>query len=261
MKTTKLWSFRDQAVARVDLTGFDLHAADGRLGKVAQSIEASGGGYLVVDPGTAMPLGRQLLVPAGLIEKVDVDNRSVSVSAGRDQIRNAPEYKLEEPLDERTRTGMDEYYGPVMGEGMGTRASRTSRSVDTRKRSGGARRGSTRRTPSKRASTEPTKAKLYEQAKRLGIEGRSKMSKAQLSRAVERHRGRSGTGRRPSKKASPFDVQAFLEGVGYPARKRKLLREAENQGAGRDVRATLRRLPNDQFDSPTEVSEAIGRLG
>lgn len=37
-----------------------------------------------------------------------------------------------------------------------------------------------------RASREPTKEQLYEQARRVGIEGRSKMSKRQLARALGR---------------------------------------------------------------------------
>ncbi len=36
---------------------------------------------------------------------------------------------------------------------------------------------------------EPTKQDLYEQAKRVGVEGRSKMTKAQLKRALGRKRG------------------------------------------------------------------------
>src|SRR5262245_58920652 len=38
------------------------------------------------------------------------------------------------------------------------------------------------------ASAERTKDQLYREAKRLGIEGRSKMTKAQLERAVSRSR-------------------------------------------------------------------------
>lgn len=243
MKVRELWSFRDQAVTRIDLTGFDLDALDGPIGKVAQSIEGSGGGYLIVDPGVAMPLGRQLLVPAGLVDKVDVDNRRVSVKAGREQVRNAPEFQGDEVLDERAWTGMDEYYGPLMGEGAGRARRRRSTTARARRSEG------------------PTKADLYDQAKRLGIEGRSKMDKAQLARAVGRRRGGSSKGGRSGAKANPVEVQAFLEGVGYPTRKRQLLREAESQGARREVRETLRRLPDATFDSPTEVSEAIGKLG
>jgi uncharacterized protein DUF2795 len=136
-------------------------------------------------------------------------------------------------------TGMDEEQGPLMGEGAGR--VRRRRAVKTR-------------AGSRRASDGQTKAELYEEAKRLGIENRSKMNKAQLARAVSRRRGRSQS------KANPFDVQAFLEGVGYPTGKRRLLREAESQGADHDVRSTLRRLPDRSFESPTEVSEAIGKL-
>src|ERR671936_1799597 len=116
MVTTEVWNFRDEALARIDLHGYEVHARDGAIGRVVQAIEGSSGGYLIVDPGVAMPLGRQLLVPAGLVDKVDVDNRRVSVKAEREQIRNAPEFHGGEVLDKPARTGMDEYFGPLMGE-------------------------------------------------------------------------------------------------------------------------------------------------
>ena len=88
------------------------------------------------------------------------------------------------------------------------------------------------------------------------------MSKAQLRAAVRRRRGRSsGRSGRSTSKAHPVHVQAFLEGVGYPTDKQKLVREAKSQGADRKVRDTLERLPRRRFESPTEVSEAIGQLG
>jgi hypothetical protein len=55
-------------------------------------------------------------------------------------------------------------------------------------------------------------------------------------------------------------VQAFLEGSGYPTQKRQLLREAESQGVSHEVHTTLKRLPVQQFESSTEVSEAIGKV-
>ena len=112
------------------------------------------------------------------------------------------------------------------------------------------------RSSSSRRSDEPTRDQLYEEAKRLDIEGRSKMNKKELARAVERHRGSAGGGG----KANPVEVQTFLEGVGYPTRTRDLLREAKSQRAGPKVRSTLERLPEERFGSPTEVSEAIGQL-
>jgi hypothetical protein len=89
MGMTEVWNFRDEALARIDLHGFEVRARDGAIGKVVQAIEGGGGGYLVINPGVAMPLGRQLLVPAGLVEKVDVENERVVVRAERKQIENA----------------------------------------------------------------------------------------------------------------------------------------------------------------------------
>jgi Protein of unknown function (DUF2795) len=56
-------------------------------------------------------------------------------------------------------------------------------------------------------------------------------------------------------------VQAFLEGVGYPTRKDRLVQEARSVARAAMSAETLERLPERQFDSPTEVSEAIGSLG
>ena len=136
----------------------------------------------------------------------------------------------------------------------------------------------TRRRRSSRQNEGPTKEELYEQAKRLDIEGRSKMNKSQLARAIggkrggasarsmsrgkaktsQSRRGRSSGSRQA--KANPVEVQAFLDGVSYPTRKGDLVREAERSGARREVRSALERLPKERFSSPTEVSEAIGKL-
>jgi hypothetical protein len=100
------------------------------------------------------------------------------------------------------------------------------------------------------------------------------MNKTQLKRAVGRRRGRTGSTQRSRstptqrrgqpagrrRKANPVEVQTFLEGVSYPTRKGDLLREAERKGASRTVRSTLERLPEERFQDPTEVSEAIGTL-
>jgi hypothetical protein len=117
-------------------------------------------------------------------------------------------------------------------------------------RSRGARRG--------REGDERTRDELYDEAKRLGIQGRSKMNKRELARAVDRHAGKAGG--RAGKEASPIEVQKFLQGVGYPTRKSDLILEAERQGASPSVRETLQRIRDEKFDSPADVSEAIGRL-
>jgi hypothetical protein len=237
--TTNLWRFRDDALALVDIARFEVRARDGSIGTVVQTIRREGTSYLVVDPGSSMPLGRSVLVPAGLIETIDVDEGRLEVRADRDQVRNAPEHDAQRDLDERTRSDLERHY--ALSRGSGARRSSSAGS---------------------RTDTGQTKAELYEQAKRLRIEGRSKMSKKELARAVGSRSGRQSSGSGgDGTKANPVEVQSFLDGVGYPTRKQELVREAEKRDAPQEVRATLRRLPDKEFDSPTDVSEAIGSLG
>lgn len=59
---------------------------------------------------------------------------------------------------------------------------------------------------------------------------------------------------------NPIQVQKFLSGVNYPADKSTLLRTAEQHQASQEVLETLRRLPDQQYDGPKEVSEQIGKL-
>lgn len=110
------------------------------------------------------------------------------------------------------------------------------------------------------AADERTRDELYEQAKRLGIEGRSKMNKRELARAVARAEGAKASSGSKAAKANPIEVQRFLDGVRYPTRKGDLLQEAKSSGASAEVRSTLERLPDKRFEAPTEVSEAIGKL-
>jgi hypothetical protein len=65
-----------------------------------------------------------------------------------------------------------------------------ARAGESRSASSSSTRGSSSSTRGGRHShDEPTKQDLYEQAKRVGIEGRSSMDKAQLKRALGRKRG------------------------------------------------------------------------
>ena len=56
------------------------------------------------------------------------------------------------------------------------------------------------------------------------------------------------------------EVEQRLSGVNYPASKQDLLTEADEQGASEDLRAALAQLPDDDYDSPAAVSEALSQL-
>ncbi|CCH29508.1 DUF2795 domain-containing protein [Actinosynnema sp. NPDC047251] len=60
---------------------------------------------------------------------------------------------------------------------------------------------------------------------------------------------------------NPIEVQKHLSGVDYPADKDDVVSAAESQGASDDVLDALRALPDRSFESPTDVSGAIGDQG
>ena len=59
---------------------------------------------------------------------------------------------------------------------------------------------------------------------------------------------------------NPVQVQRFLGGVDYPADKDTVVRTARDRGADDAVCRTLQSLPEQRFNSPNDVSEAIGKL-
>ncbi len=59
---------------------------------------------------------------------------------------------------------------------------------------------------------------------------------------------------------NPIQVQKFLGGIDYPARKDDLIKRAQKSGADQNVMNTLKSLPRDKFNSPNDISEAIGDM-
>ncbi len=66
--------------------------------------------------------------------------------------------------------------------------------------------------------------------------------------------------RRETEIVNPIQVQKFLSGVDYPASKQELVEHAKDEGADRNVIATLENMPGRKFDSANDVSKAIGEM-
>jgi uncharacterized protein with GYD domain len=73
-------------------------------------------------------------------------------------------------------------------------------------------------------------------------------------------RRRQSAGGQPAGKVNPIQVQKFLKGVNYPASKADLVSHAQEQGADENVRSTLDRLPDQSYETPADVSQAIGAI-
>jgi hypothetical protein len=59
---------------------------------------------------------------------------------------------------------------------------------------------------------------------------------------------------------NPIQLQKYLKGVDYPASREALLTNARKMGADESVFSSLKQLPDDDFETPADVSEALGKL-
>jgi hypothetical protein len=109
----EIWTFRTEpTMGDVDLTGFSVEATDGGIGKIDEATYEVGGSYLIVDTGPWI-FGKKVMLPAGVVERVDPESETVFVSRTKDEIKNAPEFDPDTgQTDEDYRTRLGEYYGP-----------------------------------------------------------------------------------------------------------------------------------------------------
>lgn len=61
-------------------------------------------------------------------------------------------------------------------------------------------------------------------------------------------------------KVNPIQIQKYLKGIDYPARREDLVQRAKDEGADDNVCSMLEQLPDEEFDTPADVSKAIGAL-
>ena len=114
MAVVELWTFTIERsgvdLSTVDLTGFKVEALDGGIGKVDEATHEAGGSFIVVDTGPWI-FGKKVMLPAGVIRDVDVDNETVYVDLSKDEIKNAPEFDEETYREQSYRNELGEYYG------------------------------------------------------------------------------------------------------------------------------------------------------
>ena len=107
-----VWTYRETMVVAtdVDVSGYDVEAADGSIGKVDEATYETGRSYLVVDTGPWI-FGKKVMLPAGVVRGVDEQEQTVFVDRTKDEIKNAPEYDEASQADEDYRGRLGSYYG------------------------------------------------------------------------------------------------------------------------------------------------------
>ena len=110
-----LWNFSEGVGAdRANLDGMTVEAIDGSVGSVQDVISDVDGAYLLVDTGPPI-LGKTVLVPAGLVTAIDVDNESLRVERTKDEIKGAPDFEPGLGKDPAYRDAIARHYGVATG--------------------------------------------------------------------------------------------------------------------------------------------------
>ena len=98
-----VWSYRDTTWSQdSDLVGYDVEATDGQIGKIDEASNEVGHAHMVVDTGFWI-FGKKRLIPAGVVQRIDVNDEKVYISMTKDEVKSAPDY------DEQQRDDQDEY--------------------------------------------------------------------------------------------------------------------------------------------------------
>ena len=86
-----IWTYRETTWSTENLVGFSVEALDGGIGKIDEATNEVSASYIVVDTGPWI-FGKKVMLPAGVINRVDRDEETAYVDRTKEQIKNAPEF-------------------------------------------------------------------------------------------------------------------------------------------------------------------------
>ena len=104
-----IYAFRIRVAPPPDLTGFDVEATDGHVGKIDEATLAHGNTCLVVDTGFWI-FGKKRMIPAGVVQSIDADAGKVFVNRTKDEVKRAPDWDEETWRSDGYRQRLEEYY-------------------------------------------------------------------------------------------------------------------------------------------------------
>jgi len=111
MTIMEIVTWREATWSTADLVGFEVEAVDGSIGKIDEKTrDVQMHGFLVIDTGPWI-FGKKVMVPAGVVKSVDLDEQKIYVDRTKDEIKNAPEFDDDRFRDEPYRNKVGSYYG------------------------------------------------------------------------------------------------------------------------------------------------------
>lgn len=117
---TDVWQYRESmafSAASVDLTGFEVVGPDGSIGTVDKASNDVRVNYVIVDTGEWLS-GKQVLLPAASVERIDAGASKVMVDLTMDDIRSAPEFEPKRLRTAKFEDALTGYYHGVYDTGL-----------------------------------------------------------------------------------------------------------------------------------------------
>ena len=111
MASTDIWRYRTTSTVGRDIIGYSVEALDGGIGKIDDATDDVAGSYLIVDTGPWI-FGKKVMLPAGVVDRVDTADEKVYVNRTKDEIKNAPEFDEDTFHEQVYRRELGTYYGP-----------------------------------------------------------------------------------------------------------------------------------------------------
>jgi hypothetical protein len=105
-----IYLYPDNDWSRLDLSGYRVEATDGEVGKVDEASHEIGSGAIIVNTGPWI-FGKKVMLPVGVISRIDEDDRRIWVNLTKEQIKNAPEFDESRHPDPAYRDELGTYYG------------------------------------------------------------------------------------------------------------------------------------------------------
>jgi hypothetical protein len=114
-----IYAYPDPTWSSMDLSGFSVEGSDGGIGRVDDRTYEIGSGFLIVDTGPWI-FGKKVMLPVGVISRIDEQDQRIWVNLTKDEIKNAPEFDESTYRDQGYRDELGTYYGDRVSQPGGT---------------------------------------------------------------------------------------------------------------------------------------------
>ena len=115
-----VWQYRESmafSAASVDVSGFEVVGPDGPIGTVDKASNDVRVNYIIVDTGEWLS-GRQVILPAATVERIDSGAGRVTINRTKDDIRNAPEFHPKDLRSAKFEDALTGYYHGMYDTGL-----------------------------------------------------------------------------------------------------------------------------------------------